>query len=200
MQTITTKELVEMFLNCKGASPITIFTYTKVRMNKTGNPYHDKIFKLSEVNGFCGFNYESSVNRQLNREGKEANFVAEQRKWGKRINSYVVENKGQYYISIKVEHTKQPIYFYENQGRKQPIEKKNFEQFIPEVKQNTNQGTEKEIIYRDYLVDNIQRIHYNNDCYQIVWNLTPTKPSTISVRKIRSISSLFSCKFVPFAI
>ena len=53
-------------------------------MNKTNNPYFGKVRKQTKTSALINFDYESSVNRSLQKEGKDADFEAKGRTWGSR--------------------------------------------------------------------------------------------------------------------
>jgi len=150
-------QLVDMLLKNKGATAVTIVART---MPKGAKP---PVFKVSRVNGMIGWNYANSVNNQLAREGKATVFVARPRAWGTRIEGTpLVEHKGEYYLEFKVE--KSLDYRFEDENGNEINEKT--VSLLPSRKPQT-QGTEKEIILRDYKVSSIVSITYKGVCYLI---------------------------------
>ena len=75
---ISESELLGMFCKEKGVNFEGMDCKVKVKMNKRGNPYHDKVWKFYTVNSITGANYEKSVNRQREREGLETDFIAQE--------------------------------------------------------------------------------------------------------------------------
>jgi hypothetical protein len=61
----------------KGTTPISFTSVTNPQYRKTGCAYK-KIYKVGQTNGMIGFDYESNVNAQREREGKAADFVKQQ--------------------------------------------------------------------------------------------------------------------------
>lgn len=96
MSTTNIKELADILVTKRGASPVTILTHT-LPTNFVGGKSCDilkagPITKIQVVNGLCNFLYENSVNNQREREeqpttpsGAVELFNAEQRRWGVRL-------------------------------------------------------------------------------------------------------------------
>ena len=160
-------ELVNQLSLLKGAMPVTIEAMVKVKARKTDNPY-DEIYKLSTVNGFTGFDYEASVNRQLVKEDKPQNFVADERKWGENLNNILVKKGEIYYIRIRPIKTTDPIYFAKVGEKLERVEKSQIEAFLPPKYTPKNQGTDKEIVYREYLLSSLRSITFNGAHYDIL--------------------------------
>lgn len=168
MKHLTITQLKDMLRAQKGATPVTIESLTDARARKTDNPF-DKIFKLSLVNGFTGFDYEASVNRQQVREGNDPTFESQERSWGTNVNNVLVENKGKFYIAIRpLKSLEEPLYFGEVNGSLKPVTKKEIEKFLPAPYINTNQGTDKEIVYRNYSLESIRKLTLKGETFEIV--------------------------------
>lgn len=163
---ITPMQLVEMLLLVKGAQPISFWSVTDARLNKRGNPHPMPVKKLSHVNGFVGFDYESVVNRQRVREDKEGDFESEERSWGTKLTNYLVEHKGTYYLAVKVERSLHPARYFDAEGNE--LTKEQVSPFFGARKDLGRQGVEKEVIYRNYTVGNIRHIRMNGVNYNII--------------------------------
>jgi len=168
MKNITTADLKAMLEAQKGATAITITALVDARARKTNNPY-EQVLKLSMVNGFTGFEYETSVQRQQVREGNPPEFEASERKWGTAVNKSLVENKGKYYLVIRPLKTSQPKFFVRVGNLVKRIEKSLIEHLLPAPYSNKeHQGVEKEIIYRNYSLDSIRFISINGSKYRLI--------------------------------
>lgn len=165
MKTISVSELTAILLNVKSAQPISFSALVDARAKKTGNPYGE-VLKLSKVNAFI-CNYESSVNRQLDREKSHLAFMAGQRKWGEKISLALVEDKGEHYLSCKIEKSSKPIYLIHSNLGLKPLSKHILEPWLPVYKPSTNQGTEKEIVYRNYKLTNLVSVSIGGEKYRI---------------------------------
>lgn len=47
--TVTHDELVKILMNVKHATPATFVAITNVKMNKTNNPYYDRVTKKTKI-------------------------------------------------------------------------------------------------------------------------------------------------------
>jgi hypothetical protein len=167
---IVVEQLVEMLVKNKGAKIVTLHTETQPQMRKMNNPYLG-VVKKSRINGVVNFNYENSVNRQREREGSETDFVAEERKWGHRINGTpVVKHKDKYYLEVKVERVLDSS--YELNGNVV-----NYEDLKPffYAKGESRQGVENEIKLRDFSLDSLKALKYNGELFEIVNSLSSVK-------------------------
>ena len=166
MKTITVENLKGVLLNLKGSQFVTISALVEARSRKTGNPYK-AIYKLSKVNGISGADYENSVNNQLEREGKENDFSAGERSWGTRISPTLVENKGKSYLAMHVQKTSKPTYLVDKNSMLTVIDKKKIENFIIQPSKPTQGGVEKNVIYRNYSLENIKYIAIGGEKYRV---------------------------------
>ena len=172
---IPESQLVEILSNQKGAAPVTLSAMTDTKARKTGNPYK-AIYKFAVVNGMIGVNYENAVNRQQVREGAvEGTFEAQSRQWGEQINKSLVVNGDKYYISIvnpKSCKAKPRYYGQRTDGSLVRISSEIAKQFIPEHKKATNQGTDKEIVFRNYSLGNVRTVAIGGKKYRIAREAT----------------------------
>ena len=172
---IPESQLVEILSNQKGAAPVTLSAMTDTKARKTGNPYK-AIYKFAVVNGMIGVNYENAVNRQQVREGAvEGTFEAKSRQWGEQVNKSLVVNGDKYYISIvnpKSCKAKPRYYGQRTDGSLVRISSEIAKQFIPEHKKATNQGTDKEIVFRNYSLGNIRTVAIGGKKYRIAREAT----------------------------
>ncbi|MDE2105876.1 MAG: hypothetical protein KGL39_52120 [Patescibacteria group bacterium] len=168
MKTISVNQLRDALMGISHAMPLNISALVDARPRKTGNPFA-AVAKLSVVNGVTGFDYEASVNRQLGREEKETDFSAAARSWGKVVSPALVENKGEYYLRLKVESTRKPVYLTKRTARNAWIvtAKETVAPYLPPATHATNQGTDKEIVYRNYKLGSLVALSMNGERYRI---------------------------------
>lgn len=168
MNIITTNELKDILANRKGATPIAFSAITNTDAKKTGNP-HAAILKFSAVQAMTGINYENNVNNQLAREGKEANFEAAERQWGNNLNNSLVELRGKFYLVARVLRAKKPVYIAKGHDKSlKVVSKEAIAQFLKTPSKATTQGTDKEVVYRNYSLENIRSISIDGKKYQLV--------------------------------
>ena len=168
MKRITLIQLQNILAGIRGATPIAISALVDARARV--NPFA-AIAKFSVVNGFTGFDYENSVNRQLDREGKDQlTFAAKERSWGQVVSPALVENKGKYYLRLKVEKTRKPLYLTKQTESSHWLitAKEKIVSYLPPARHATNQGTDKEIVYRNYSLDNIVALSHGGEKYRVM--------------------------------
>jgi hypothetical protein len=166
-KTVSVNQLREILARVSSACPIGFSAFVSARCRKTGNPFAD-VAKLSRVSAFTGINWEASVNRQLDREGKAETFEASARSWGVRVSPALVENKGQFYLVAKVERTAKPVYLAKRQAGLpwSPVSKAAIAAFLP-VAKPASTGTEKELVYRNYALANLTRVAVGGEVYRV---------------------------------
>lgn len=166
MKEITKQQLIELLRNLKTATPATVITQTVPKMRKTNNPYFDKVTKFMKANVFINFNYENSVNKVLDKEGKEPDFKASSRVWGTRIKGTpLVEHKGNYYLECRFLKYCKSTYIFDNHTIPESI----LNDYVYEGNNHEKQGVEyeHEIILRDFKIESILQIKFNKEVYII---------------------------------
>lgn len=178
---ITLKQLQELLTASKGAKIVTFVAVTDPVMKNSvlinnveyENPYLNLCVKVSRVNGIVNWHYANAVNNQLKREGKETDFIPQPRKWGTRLDNspfvahVLKDGTNRLYLEVKVEKSIDNVYYDATTGMIVPIEE--IELWI--IKKKPNPVTEKEIILRDYLVNNIATIVIDGNGYLIEENI-----------------------------
>ena len=109
-------EFATMIANNKSHTFASLRTQTDPnKLSKKGNPFWVKPNAKAGVKGewliqnvsymavSIDANYQNSVNNQLKAKGLDADFVAQPRKWGERVNdSALIVHKGDYYLDHQV--------------------------------------------------------------------------------------------------
>lgn len=172
---VTQEELVEKvkLAHKLGSKPISITSVTIPKQSKK-NPYYP-IYKVSQLNGFLNFDYPRSVNARRELEGKEPDFIPQPRKWGKIYiddegKSYpgLIVNNGLYYVQIKVQHTRDPIYIATAATGLQVLDPESAKDLItPSADPGESQGLDVGVIVRDYKVENIVGVSLANKEYRV---------------------------------
>jgi hypothetical protein len=158
---LSVNELRDNLMGIKGAMILTIEAETLPQMRKTDNPYMGTR-KVSSVNGVINWVYEIAVNNQRLREDKEADFTAFPRKWGKRIKGTpLVEHKGKFYLEMKVQSAK--AHYVHGDAEIDVSE------LIPYFyeRSKSRQGVDKEVILRDYALENIRAIRWGGELLKV---------------------------------
>lgn len=157
----------------KSATFGSIVAVVEQKMKKTGNPFRD--FLIEKVGKYMvtfNTNYQNVVNNQLKREGQEADFEAQGNWFHKGFDAYngsiVVKNdgnnKGKFYLSCIVNGYEKFGYLI-NGVPANAEQTKIIEQYKVASSSPTNQGTEKPIIFRTFMLENIREINANGQTF-----------------------------------
>lgn len=160
--TMTVADLRNFIIAIKGATPVGLTYEAPVKMLKTGNPYADDlVVKTQNLSGMINVNYENSVNRQLGREDKPADFQAQARTWGEHESAaIVVSAKGDYSLVMQPVNTPSEVAYTRNG---QPIEFALIEPFLPKKSPSKTQGTDKEVANISLRLDRIKSINVKGE-------------------------------------
>lgn len=186
--TLTRVELKEILSNKNYPTFIGIVTRTPVKMNqydnywltvdgkrkKNPNPtpnlfFENGIYKISkQYQIVTGFDYEKSVNRRLEKEGKDNDFKT-QENWFDVISKSLVTDKktnSKFYLRYQRQEKSTISKVYEYKG--DPIEKTLFESFLVEKKNSyTKQGLDSPLQFQVVDLNNILSISMDGEVYEL---------------------------------
>jgi hypothetical protein len=169
---ITRNELIGLLNEVKTSTFVHLLTETKVRMNKTGNPFFDKVIKRSSCNYLIGNDYQIRVWGNGEKEGipqEENNFEVEEMKGKKHLSKVVcidTKTESVYYLMVERFDEIKPKVEYTFEGN--PIEKQLFESYMVKVSESQKQPQERKVKVLTFKIDNIKEITLNKVKYQVV--------------------------------
>lgn len=165
---ISPDELADLLRNARGATIVTVEARTEPRLlarhpvSGQPNPLKGNLIKVSRVNGIINWGYEGSVNRQRAREEMTPDFEALPRKWGFRLpGTPLVEHDGRLYLELKVERSLD--HRYETFDGLE-LDSADVEAYLPQ-RSASRQGVSRQVILRDYALDNIISIRMGGMTY-----------------------------------
>lgn len=142
---------------------------TNVRMNKTGNPYHDQVTKITKGNVYIGGKVDEDdemvshyQKRVINKTGNE-DFTPEQNKVGEHIEGTCVifnERLNRYYLQYEWFNEVKPKSTFEFEGNE--IEKQMFQDFMRPYTPN-----KYGVNIQSVMIQNIKEIHLNHVHYVV---------------------------------
>jgi len=167
--TITLEELLIILSNIVIPTFTHIVSVTKPKMNKTGNPYFDQIFKRSKGNYFIGGTYEDMVRVRQGKEGLVPDFVSLPCSVGTKVegtkclqfNEKLNRHYLQYFI-FETSHIKSEFSFEGNS-----IDKGLFENFLVKKSETSRQPQENKHHPQSFMLSSIQEISLNGSKYII---------------------------------
>jgi len=166
---ITRNELISMLLNWNfGAQPASIQYVTEPKLTKDGKNLFGTVTKVANVGVMIGYCYENSVNNQLEREQKTADFMAAQL-WngkGKRLSLALSTHteKQSFYLTYKSQQTFKAFHFDSNLNL---IANDVIKAYFPTTNYSS-QGVDKAIMHREISIDNIRKLKFKKTTYEVV--------------------------------
>jgi hypothetical protein len=167
---ITKAQLIEMLMNWNfGAQPVSLQYVTEPKLTPEGKAKFGNVTKIANVGGMVGYVYENSVNNQLEREGKEREFMA-QPLWkgaGKRLSTALSTHvtKGTFYLTYKAQQTFRALHF---DNALNFIPSAVIKQYFPASDPAKYQGTETAIYHREISIDNVKRLKFQKTTYVVI--------------------------------
>ena len=165
---ITQQELITLLSSIEKPTFTNVVMETKVRMNKTNNPYYDKVVKRSKCNYLMGNDYEKRVLVQYTKEGLESNFQTEKPSGKTHVSKcLLIDDKTQstYYVMLERFDEIKPTNEYIFEGNE--IEKQLFESYMTKVYESQKQEQERKVMVITPKLENIREISLNGTHYVI---------------------------------
>lgn len=165
---ITKEELIKLLNEVEKSTFVHLVTETKVRMNKTGNPYFDKVIKKSSCNYLIGNEYVVRVHTNEEKEGLQPTFEVEEMKGKKHISKVVcidTKTESKYYLCVERFDEIKPKVEYTYEGN--PIDKQLFESYLVKVSESKKQPQERKVKWLTFGIDSIKEISFNGNQYEI---------------------------------
>ena len=184
---VTRQELIDI-LDKTDADRLVVTIYREIKMNKTGNPFYQKVgrayepmFKVekkTKASYLYGGNYKERVDEALKADGSaNADFQTEGLRWGKWwIKDKVIEHNGSFYIRTYLDRDglpKSSEYFVDGvpATEEQLKDIKAFEicdSFCGSKKQlEEGLSADKQVIPNNIKFENIQEIEIGGETYKI---------------------------------
>lgn len=173
---ITYSKLVALLQGNVGAMPVGIVATTDAKARKTNNP-HGVITKTVRAVGFCGADYETSVQTQTLRAGvKTPDFVADSLPWGEwLVPNKIISHKGKLYLrtqtteGMRRKQSAKVLFYRDEKGRF--ISRDEAAKFLPPVRESTKQadagleGAKSQVWVRTYSFDSLEKIRIAGRTY-----------------------------------
>lgn len=165
---VTEQELLTILMGIEKPTFTYIVSKTKVRMNKGGNPYYEKITKHSKGQYFIGGTYEDMVNTRCVKEGIEPNFESEECKVGEHITKCVQFNEKfqRYYLQYFIFPTSNIKSEYIFEGDR--IERELFRSHEVKKSESSRQPQENKHKPQSFMLSSIEEITLNGTEYVVI--------------------------------
>jgi hypothetical protein len=164
---VNQQEMLEILSNVEKSTFIHLVTETKVRMNKTNNPYFDKVKKLQKGTYLIGNEYETRVQTNEGKEGLEKQFESEENKVGTHVSKCVLFNEklNSYYLQYEYFKESNVQISYEFEGNE--IDKNLFESYLVKKSESSRQEQQRKVFFQSYKLDSIKEFTLNGTKYVV---------------------------------
>lgn len=166
---VSENEMLQILLGVDKPTFTNIKSRTIPSMNKTNNPYYDRVFKTTEGNYFIGGTYEDMVRVRQGKEGMEQDFVSEKCSVGEHVEGSKCiqhnENLGRHYLQYFIFETSKIKSTYEFEGNE--IEKQLFESYMVKKSTTSRQPQENKHKPQSFKMSSILEMSLNGNRYII---------------------------------
>jgi len=164
---VTELELIHICMGIDKPTFVNIWTKTKVRMNKTGNLYHDKVYKFTKGNYLLATDYEKRVIVEGGKEGLDmSTFKSEECTVGEHVSKCVLRNRNdntKFYLQYEVfKETKLQV-DYEYNGNS--IDRALFQSFEIKKSQSKKQPQKRKVTKPSFSFSSILEMTINGTRY-----------------------------------
>ena len=167
--TITQQELLTLLMNVDKPTFTNIVSETLPTMNKTNNPFLDKVIKKSKGNYFIGGSYEDMVNTRMVKENMQPTFEAMECSVGNKVEGSKClqfnEKLNRYYLQYFIFPTSniKSEYIFEGSS----IDKVLFQDFLTKKSNASRQPQENKHKPQSFKIENIKEISLLGNHYII---------------------------------
>lgn len=190
-ESLTTQELINYIINLnndkRGTMNISFTSIIIPKFRKTNFPYKN-LYKVKQVQGQTGTDYEKGVNRQREKEGVEGEFKAEpSRVIKERISQSVgLTFQNNYVLIYRPKLITEPSYFFaeDQNGEIKEVPKREIENFLYSYKPSERQNVEKSVDYLTYGFNNIIGMKIDGKDHDII-DIDSTKKKIYEMVKDR---------------
>ena len=155
---VTTEQLLCILMVQEKGTFAFLHMETKPKMNKTNNPYFDRVTKVTKGNILLGVDYKTRVGN----ETENPDFKPEENKVGDKVTKCIRHNEkyNRFYLDYEWFNEVRPKSEYVFNG--DPIEKEMFESFMSQYTPN-----KYGVNFQSVTVTNIKEIHMNGTIYTV---------------------------------
>jgi len=163
---ITRTDMISVLLEVEKPTFVHLKTETIVRMNKTGNPYHNEVKKCLSSNFFMCMDYETRVNNNRSKEGMETDFVSSPLSGKEHISKCILTDTKTHtkkYLLVEWFKRSYPKTEFIHNGNS--IDRQLFQDYEVKRKESEKQGIENKVNVVTYLIESVKEMRFNGTRY-----------------------------------
>jgi hypothetical protein len=137
-------------------------------MNKTNNPYYNKVVKRSKCNYSLGVNYENRVNNNYTKEGIESTFETEKPSGKTHISKCLLvsdKDNSVHYVMLERFDEIKPTNEFIFEGNE--IDKQLFQDYMVKYTESQKQEQDRKVMVITPKIENIKEMSINGTKYII---------------------------------
>jgi hypothetical protein len=170
VKNITRQELITLLSKVNKPTFTNVVMETKVRMDKTNNPYYDKVVKRSKCNYSLGIDYQKRVNNNYTKEGIESTFESEKPSGKHHVGNskcLLIDDKTEsvHYVMLERFDEIQPQNEFIFEGNQ--IDKQIFQDYLVKVSESQKQQQDRKVMVLTPKIENIKEISLEGTKYII---------------------------------
>ena len=167
---ITENQLLELLMSVDKPTFTNIVSSTIPKMNKTNNPYFERVIKKMKGNYFIGGNYEDMVNTRMVKEGIEPIFESKECSVGNKVEGSKCvqfnEKLNKHYLQYFSFPETKPTSEFEFEGNS--IDKTLFESYLVKRSENSRQPQENKHTPQSFKLSSIKEISLFGEKYKVM--------------------------------
>jgi hypothetical protein len=162
---VSESELLQVVSGIDKPTFINMTTEIVEPMNKTGNPYFNKVTKVTTCNYLIGSEYENRVNNNDKKEGGEGTFESSFNRVGEHISRSLLFNRerNQHYVMVEFFPESKPKSEFYFEGNS--IERTMLESWLKKKNEGTSQPQERKVLVRSFKSSSIKEMTYEGVRY-----------------------------------
>jgi hypothetical protein len=169
-ENITRQELITLLSEIDKPTFTNVVMETMVRMNKTNNPYYNKVVKRSKCNYSLGIDYGKRVNNNYTKEGIENTFESEKPSGKHHIGNskcLLIDDKTEsvHYVMLERFDEIKPTNEFIFEGNE--IDKQLFQDFMVKYTESQKQEQDRKVMVITPKIENIKEMSINGTKYII---------------------------------
>lgn len=168
VQRISKSDLLHLLMGVNKSTFVNITMKTSVRMNKTGNPYFNRVEKISSTNFLMGNDYETRVQSNEEKEGLNPDFSSQKPSGIHHVSKCVLQSdKDESVFYVMVERFDEIVPQTEYICDGNSIDKHLFDQWMVKPSPSTKQDQVRKVMVLTPKIENIIGITLDGIRYEV---------------------------------
>ena len=168
IEKVSKDQMLTVVKNVVSPTFVNVELLTVVDMNKTNNPFYNRVTKSSKRNYLLGSEYLKRVIKNMKNEGLEPDFQVEKPKGKTHVSGSVLvsdKDPNQFYVMLELFDEIPPVTEYFLDG--EPVEKQVVEGYFKPVYESKKQEQERKVKVITPKIESIRKMSILGHVYEI---------------------------------